>query len=106
MTSDTPDSAPPVSGPAVSESAALPAKSRGGYAFRKNRAPLPRDKAQRQGEISRLAFLGMGGRDGAIAFLNTEDAELGGRPLAVATASAEGFARVAAAIRARASTDI
>ena len=82
-----------------------PAKRRTGDTFRKNRVPLPRDAARRQGDISQLAFLSMGGRDPAIAFLNADDPELGGRPLALATASAEGFARVADAIRARAAND-
>ena len=82
-----------------------PAKARSNGFFRKNRTPLPRDDARRQGDISQLAFLSMGGRDPAIAFLNGDDAELGGRPLALATASVEGFARVADAIRARAAND-
>lgn len=96
MQSDTPPTDPET--PA-------PAKRRTGYAFRPNRAALPRDEAQRQGDISQLAFLSMGGRDRAITFLNGEDAELGGRPLALATAGAEGFSRVADAIRARAAND-
>ena len=45
--------------------------------------------AKRQGEITRLAFLLLG-REAAIAFLNTEHAVLGGRPLDVATADDEG----------------
>lgn len=68
---------------------------------RKHRpAPLAHDDARRQGDISQLAFLTMGGRDPAVAFLNAENPELGGRPLTVATASAEGYTKVAAAIRA------
>lgn len=74
-------------------------KGRSARFFRKNRTPLPPGDAQRQGDISQLAFLTMGGRDPAIAFLNSDNAELGGRPLVVATASLEGFERVAAAIR-------
>jgi len=74
-------------------------KSRSGRFFHKSRTPLPPGDARRQGDISQLAFLTMGGRDPAIAFLNSENAELGGRPLAVATASPEGYERVAAAIR-------
>ena len=78
--------------------------------FRKARAPLARDDARRQGDISQLAYLTFGGagpeaqrgRDTAIAFLNTDNPELGGRPLAIATASDEGYARVADAIRAAA----
>ena len=57
--------------------------------------PIPRDQAARQGEITRLAFLLLG-REEAIAFLNTDHPVLGGRPLALATASAEGHASVEA----------
>lgn len=67
--------------------------------FRKSRSPFPLDDARRQGDISQLAFSTMGGRDPALAFLNTDNAALGGRPLTVATASPEGYERVAAAIR-------
>lgn len=100
MHSDTPptDTETPTAAPA-------PGRARAGFAFRKQRSPLSRDEARRQGDISQLAFLSMGGRDPAIAFLNGDDAELGGRPLALATASVEGFARVADAIRARAAND-
>ena len=72
--------------------------------FRKSGVPFALDDARRQGDISQLAFLHMGGRDAAIAFLNAENDELGGRPLALATASAEGYEQVAAAIRAWEST--
>jgi len=58
-------------------------------------APIPRDQAARQGEITRLAFLLLG-RERAIEFLNTDHTTLGGRPLALATASAEGHASVEA----------
>ncbi len=101
MSSETPPVDPETPGPAPT-----PAKPRTGYAFRRNRVPLPRDEARRQGDISQLAFLTMGGRDAAVAFLNADDPELGGRPLALATESAEGFARVADAIRARAANDL
>lgn len=77
-----------------------PGKTRSNSFFRKQRTPLPREDARRQGDISQLAFLTMGGRDPAIAFLNAENSELGGRPLAIATASAEGYEQVATAIRA------
>lgn len=82
------------------QDAAVPAKTRSNSFFRKHRTPLARDDAQRQGDISQLAFLTMGGRDPAIAFLNGENTELGGRPLALATASAAGYEQVATAIRA------
>lgn len=76
------------------------AKTRSNRFFRPKRAPLAQDDARRQGDISSLAYLTMGGRDPALAFLNDENPALGGRPLAVATASAEGYDRVAEAIRA------
>lgn len=106
MNSDIPDSdTPDIDTPPAGGGTPASAKRRTGYAFRKARAPLPREEAQRQGDISQLAFLRMGGRDPAIAFLNSEDPELGGRPLALATASVEGYVRVAEAIRARAAND-
>jgi len=77
----------------------LPTRSPSTRLFRKTSAPFARDDARRQGNISQLAFLTMGGRDPAIAFLNTPNADLGGRPLAVATASPEGYERVAETIR-------
>lgn len=80
------------------------AKAPSGRFFRKSGAVLAPADARRQGDISQLAFLIMGGRDSAIAFLNSDNAELGGRPLAIATASPEGYERVAAAIRSSAST--
>jgi hypothetical protein len=58
-------------------------------------APIPRDQAARQGEITRLAFLLLG-RERAIAFLNTDHPALGGRPLALATATPAGHASVEA----------
>lgn len=79
----------------------VPAPTRSNSFFRSSRAvPLARDAAKRQGEITSLAFLAMGGRDPALAFLNGENEALGGRPLAIASASAEGYAAVVAAIRA------
>ena len=88
-----PDSATPAPTPAS-------AKSHSSRVFRPKCTPLPHDEARRQGNISSLAYLTMGGRDPAMAFLNAENSALGGRPLALATASAEGYARVAAAIHA------
>lgn len=55
--------------------------------------PMPAAHAARQGAITRLAFLSLG-KDAAIAFLNTEHADLGGRPLALATASEAGELKV------------
>ena len=76
-------------------------RQRSNLVFRPRRVAMAPDAARRQGNISQLAFLLLGGRDPAIAFLNAENGELGGRPLALATASAEGYAQVAAAVRAR-----
>jgi hypothetical protein len=67
----------------------------------RNQVKLPRDAAERQGNITRLAFSLLGGRDGAIAFLNGENADLGGRPIDLATASADGYANVERAMRKR-----
>jgi uncharacterized protein (DUF2384 family) len=61
---------------------------------------LPADSAERQGRIARIAFEALG-REGATAFLNEHDAALGGRPLDLAIASAEGLAAVEKAIAAR-----
>ncbi|HWW55547.1 MAG TPA: hypothetical protein VN047_01505 [Sphingopyxis sp.] len=82
----------------------VPTKGRSNSLFRKRRVPFALEDARRQGDISQLAYLLMGGRDAAIAFLNAENEELGGRPIALATASAEGYEHVAAAICAWEST--
>lgn len=64
--------------------------------FRRSGLPkLEPDKAHRQGEITRLAFLLLG-RDKAIAFLNSDNLELGARPLDLATQSTAGCASVEA----------
>jgi hypothetical protein len=62
---------------------------------RANHTRLDPKLAKRQGDISRLAFQHLG-RERAIAFLNTDDAALGGRPLELATTSDAGFADVEA----------
>lgn len=84
---------------------AKPAAPGGGMMhFRKSSRNLPRmpkDSAERQGNITRLAFTLLGGRDGAMAFLNGNDDELGGRPIDLATASADGYADVERAMRTR-----
>jgi len=67
--------------------------------FRK-RFDMPKlspEAQQRQGRVSTDAFLALG-RDEALRFLNTPDAALGGRPLEVATDSAEGLTKVRQAI--------
>lgn len=65
---------------------------------RHNQPLLPRDGVKRQGAISTLAFQ-LIGKEAAIAFLNTDHSGLGGRPLALATESAEGLAAVEAELR-------
>jgi uncharacterized protein (DUF2384 family) len=62
---------------------------------RPTRNPLPRDHAVRQGDITHLAFQILG-RDEAIAFLNTDNALLGGRPIALAIESTAGQLHVEA----------
>lgn len=52
----------------------------------------------RQTEATALAFRTLGTVDAARAFLNGVDEALGGRPLDVAGASAEGLSRVAGAL--------
>ena len=56
---------------------------------------MPHADAIRQGAITHLAFLSLG-KDAAIAFLNTSVPRLGGAPLAMATASDAGDAKVRA----------
>jgi hypothetical protein len=64
--------------------------------FRKNDAPrLSPAEARRQGQITHLAFLLLG-REPAMAFLNDDNARLGGRPLDLAMASEEGCANIEA----------
>jgi hypothetical protein len=68
---------------------------------RKFDAPrLSPEQAQRQGRASKLAIEMLAGPD-AIAFLNTHDDALGGRPLDLAVASAEGLTAVEDALKAR-----
>jgi uncharacterized protein (DUF2384 family) len=62
---------------------------------RRTANPLPRDQAIRQGEITRVAFRILG-REDAITFLNSNNALLGGRPIALATESVAGQLHVEA----------
>lgn len=78
------------------EEAAAP--KRGTMRFRRSGMPrLDTEHARRQGDITRLA-IGLLGATEAIRFLNTENADLGARPLDLAIASAEGRAIVEAAL--------
>ena len=62
---------------------------------------LTPDQATRQGQVATSAFRRFGERDKAMAFLNGHDEALGGRPLDLAIASAEGLETVEAAMAAR-----
>ncbi len=62
---------------------------------------LTPDQASRQGQVATSAFRRFGERDKAMAFLNDHDDALGGRPLDLAIASAEGLQTVEAAMLAR-----
>jgi uncharacterized protein (DUF2384 family) len=61
---------------------------------------LEPERVERQGRVARLAFEALG-REAATSFLNSHDDALGGRPLDLAIASAEGLAAVEASIAAR-----
>lgn len=55
---------------------------------------LTPDAAERQGKAATLAWKVLGNRDDAVAFLNTHDDTLGGRPIDLAVASAAGLTAV------------
>jgi uncharacterized protein (DUF2384 family) len=94
---DSPPSAQAVAAPVAQEAGQDPPR-RGAMRFRRANSPrLDSDSARRQGEITQLAFHLLG-REGAIEFLNNEHAELGARPLDLATASAAGCATVEEAL--------
>lgn len=59
-----------------------------------DRPKLAPDAAGRQGRVTKLALEVLGGKDAAIAYLNADCGKLGGRPLDLAIASAEGLLRV------------
>lgn len=60
---------------------------------------LTPDELERRGTIVRLAQDAFGSTKEAIAFLNAENSELGGRPLDLATASAAGLQAVEEMLR-------
>jgi uncharacterized protein (DUF2384 family) len=60
---------------------------------RSDRPKLTPDAAGRQGRVTKLALETLG-KDEAIAYLNLASDKLGGRPLDLATASADGLAQV------------
>lgn len=59
------------------------------------------DAATRQGRAATLAWEGFGDRDAAVAYLNTADDALGGRPIDIAIASASGLTAVETSIATR-----
>ena len=70
----------------------------------RNRFAGPRlspEEAARQGRATSLAFETLKESSAVIAFLNTDDPELGGRPLDLAIASPEGLSSVERALAAR-----
>lgn len=67
----------------------------------KRRSDTPRltpEQAARQGRAATLAFQRLGESAAVIAFLNTHDEALGGRPIDLAVASDEGLRAVESAI--------
>jgi hypothetical protein len=64
--------------------------------------PLTREQAERQGRAVRGAWEGFAAPGAALAFLNSFNDELGGRPIDLAVASAAGLAAVEQAIAAQA----
>lgn len=73
--------------------------------WRPRRADSPRlspEHAKRQSLITHLAFTTLGGREEAMAFLNSSDADLAARPLDLAMESAAGYIAVRDAILMRA----
>lgn len=70
------------------------------FSRRANTPRLTPEEAARQGKASWLAFDILGQAD-AIAFLNTHDDALGGRPIDLAVAGPEGLAAIEQALAAR-----
>ena len=62
---------------------------------------LTPEQATRQGEAATAAWLAFKDRDAMVAFLNTHDDALGGRPIDLAVESVEGLATVKQALAAR-----
>jgi len=63
---------------------------------------LSPEAAARQGKAATAAFLALKDRDAMIAFLNTHDDSLGGRPIDLAVESDDGLKAVEAALAKRA----
>ena len=69
-----------------------------------NAPRLTGDEAARQGRATNLALAAFPDVAATMAFLNTADEALGGRPIDLAVASPEGLIKVEQAIAAHAST--
>lgn len=91
MSPETPDGADPGGRPRTQRFRRAP-----------NAVLLTREQVRRQGRIAQLAWELLDNREDVIGFLNTYDAELGGRSLDVAVDSDEGLARVEGTMRTRA----
>lgn len=76
-----------------------PAQPRRVFRPARTASSLSGDEAAREGHVVKIAFDRLGA-DAARLFLNTPDAALGGRPLALATASRDGAEAVERAIAA------
>lgn len=63
---------------------------------------LSPEAAARQGKAATSAFLALKDKDAMVAFLNTHDEALGGRPIDLAVESDEGLKAVEAALAAKA----
>ena len=70
------------------------------FTRRTARVAMPVEAATRQGRVATLAWEAFGNGEAARAFLNTHDAELGARPIDLATESAAGLTTVEATIAA------
>ena len=64
------------------------------FAKRFDSPRLTPEQAERQGRASKLAIDVLRKPDAVIAFLNTHDEKIGGRPIDIAIASAEGLVSV------------
>ena len=69
--------------------------------WKTGRVAMPADAAARQGRVAKLSWDALGERDAVVAFLNTHDHGLGGRPIDLAIADPIGLARVEAALATR-----
>lgn len=75
--------------------------------FKKNSvAFLSQEQVERQGRAARLACDTFPQAGAAMSFLNDFDAQLGGRPIDLAVASAEGLRAVEQAIAARSASGL